>query len=63
MNQKKVAKAIEEICAHGCIRVNEIIIELENGQGIDYTRELTDEETFSLLAELKAIMAVYDKDG
>ncbi len=63
MNQKKVAKAIEEICAQGCIRVNEIIIELENGQGIEYTQELTDEETFSLLAELKAIMAVYDKDG
>ena len=63
MNQKKVAKAIEEICAQGCIRVNEIIIELENGQGIEYTQELTDEETFSLIAELKAIMAVYDKDG
>ena len=63
MNQKKVAKAIEEICAQGCIRVNEIIIELENGQGIEYTRELTEEETFSLLAELKSIMAVYDKDG
>lgn len=62
MNQKKVAKAIEEICAHGCIRVNEIIIELENGQGIEYTQELTDEETFTLLAELKTIMAVYDKD-
>ena len=62
MNQIKVAKAIEEICAHGCIRVNELILELENGQDIEYTQELSDEETLTVLTELKSIMAVYDKD-
>jgi len=62
MNQIKVTKAIEEICAHGCIRVNEVIIELEQGQYVGPVQELSDEETASVLAELKAIMAVYDKD-
>ncbi|MFW2374537.1 MAG: hypothetical protein ACN4GM_15535 [Gammaproteobacteria bacterium] len=62
MNQIKVTKAIEEICAHGCIRVNEVIIELEKGQELQHTQDLSDEETASVLAELKSIMAVYDKD-
>ena len=62
MNQIKVAKAIEQICAHGCIRVNDVILELEQGQDVEPTQKLSDEETASVLAELKTIMAVYNKD-
>ena len=63
MNQIKVAKAVEDICADGCIRVSEIIIELEQGSNIQHTQELTAEETVAVLTELKSIMAVYDKDN
>lgn len=62
MNQTKVTKAIEDICTHGCTRVSEIIIELEQGKDNPHTQELNDEDTAAVLAELKAIMAVYDKD-
>ena len=59
MNQTKVAKAIEEICAEGCIRVNEIITELEKGNNIEQTQDLSDEEANIVLTELKTIMSVY----
>ena len=62
MNQIKVTKTVETICAQGCARVNELIIELDKGSKIKDTQELTQEETTAVLAELKAIMAVYDKD-
>lgn len=60
--QKKISKAIEEICHQGCDSVNNIIQALENGEHVQEAIELKKpEERSILLAELKEIMDVYKK--
>ena len=53
---------IESICELGCDRVNEIIDALEHGSSVEETRGLDKSDQHQVLAELKAIMAVYDKE-
>lgn len=62
MNSEKVTKAIEMICEEGCTSVNNMIITLEKGEPSKYTRNLDQKELQAVLLELKAIMAVYDRD-
>jgi len=54
-----VAARVEHICGQGCTRVNEIIDTLENGQDCQELEGVPSEHRKQVLAELKAIMAVY----
>jgi hypothetical protein len=53
---------VESICELGCERVNEIITELESGNSVQQTTNLAFDERQKILSELKAIMAVYDRE-
>jgi len=58
-----VPQAVESLCRRGCAAVREIIIELEAGRPVAETEALSVEQRRRVLAELKAIMAVYDEPG
>ena len=65
MNQglpDQVRSAVEAICELGCVRVNEIIDSLESGHSVLETGGLNASDRKLVLNELKAIMAVYEKD-
>lgn len=51
---------IEHLCRQGCASVRRAITEFEHGQRPRGTETLSTEQCSSVLAELKAIMAVYD---
>ena len=53
---------IESICEQGCDRVNTVIAALEAGHAVGETAELAGTERQQVLYELKAIMAVYDRE-
>ncbi|HBG95951.1 MAG TPA: hypothetical protein DDY14_11705 [Chromatiaceae bacterium] len=58
--QKPILEArLEAICARGCKRVGDDIAALERGHQLAETEGLNARERAWLLAELKAIMAVY----
>jgi hypothetical protein len=61
MASHKTIKMVEDICKLGCNRVNEIIEQLERGESIGETTNLGQDETNTLLQELKSIMAIYNK--
>ncbi len=63
MNSEKVTTAIEMICEEGCTSVNNIIIALENGEQSKYTTDLDKNEAQAVLNELKAIMAIYERNS
>ena len=57
----KSQHCVEQLCAEGCRSVRLCITRLEQGEDVSQTDELKPEEKQQVLAELKAIMAVYDK--
>jgi len=57
-----VQSVVESICGLGCDRVRAIIRSLEAGELVGEASELVESQRRELLAELKAIMSVYDKD-
>ena len=57
-----VRTTVESICELGCERVNEIIAELESGRHVPETTDLSALDQQTVLSELKAIMAVYDRN-
>ena len=57
-----VRTTVESICERGCERVNEIITELESGRHVPETAGLSAPDQQTVLSELKAIMAVYDRN-
>ena len=57
--ERSVAARVEHICDQGCTRVNEIIDTLENGLDCQELEGAPSEHREQVLAELKAIMAVY----
>ena len=57
----QVRTTVESICELGCERVNEIIAELESGQRVHETAELSSIDKQTVLHELKAIMAIYNR--
>ncbi len=54
---------VEQVCALGCDEVRHIIRTLEAGRHHPATADLAEEHRPALLAELKTIMAVYDRPG
>ena len=60
MNNVELDHRIAQICALGCRRVSEIITSLEQGNTTDECSDLTPKQRLQILAELKAIMAVYE---
>ena len=61
-NNKQLQLLIEQLCATGCERVNEIIEILENQGSIKETSQLSKWECDVVLLELKTIMAVYEEN-
>jgi hypothetical protein len=55
----RVEAHVEAVCQQGCRQVRQAITILELGGDVPETRGLTLDERLALLAELKAIMAVY----
>ncbi len=51
---------IEAICQQGCQHVLSVIDQLEQGVLVDELSDYGAEDCQAILAELKAIMAVYD---
>lgn len=62
MDHSKITLAIETLCQKGCKEVSRIILVLERNEPLEDVGQLSEDERQAVLAELKAIMAVYD-DG
>ncbi len=56
-----VQSVVDSICGLGCDRVREIIQALEAGELVGEASGLVESQRLEVLAELKAIMSVYDK--
>ncbi|MBK1720653.1 hypothetical protein [Thiocystis violacea] len=54
-----VEACVEVLCGKGCRQVRLAILALEAGADLPEVRDLTPRQRDRLLAELKAIMAVY----
>ena len=61
MDSHRIEIAVENLCARGCREVTVIIERLDHGDPVEGTEMLSREERKAVLAELRAIMAVYDK--
>jgi hypothetical protein len=57
----KVQQCVEALCIRGCDAVRVVIRALEDGLPVTQTNGLDPQERAAVLAELKAIMAVYDR--
>ncbi len=60
MNAAKVQQCVDAVCANGCDAVRAAIGALEADLPATGVEGLSREERSAVLAELKAIMAVYD---
>jgi hypothetical protein len=66
MNQEKSQPSLTledhvlRICELGCIRVNQVIERIEQGQTCEELANVPVEHHHALLIELRSIMAVYD---
>lgn len=56
----KVQQCVEALCQNGCQAVRATIHALERDLPVAQTETMDDHERAAVLAELKAIMAVYD---
>ena len=56
---KKVSSKIEELCAHGCTQVNQLLEDARNGKNIVEPSEFNDLEIRQIIDELTQIMSVY----
>jgi len=61
MDQQRIAQCVEILCQQGCTEVRATIVRIESGAKIPQTAGMSGEEIEAVLAELKAIMAVYDQ--
>lgn len=57
----KVQQCVEALCLNGCEAVRATIQALEKDLPVVQTEAMDEQETAAVLAELKAIMAVYDQ--
>ena len=57
---KKVSSKIEELCAHGCTQVNQLLENAKSGKNIVERSEFNDSETRQIIDELTQIMSVYN---
>ena len=60
-DSEKYQQCLEAICNSGCDAVRATIDALENNLEVSQTSELSGQQRDSILSELKAIMAVYDR--
>lgn len=60
-DRDRLQRCLESLCANGCEAVRATIDALERGQPVVATAGLGDAERAAVLAELKAVMAVYDE--
>lgn len=60
MNDPALEQRITQICELGCTRVREIIIAWKQEQATPESKGLSPHARAQVLAELQAIMAVYD---
>jgi hypothetical protein len=56
-----VADCIEALCRYGCREVWDIIRRLEQGEQMAETHGLDPSQRHLVIAELRAVMAVYDR--
>lgn len=59
----QINHCLEQICERGCREVNVVISQLEAGKRSTECAVLDEAQTARLLAELKAVMAVYAETG
>ncbi len=59
---ERISLCVESLCEFGCDSVRSSIAALEQGQPVAGTEGMNDEQRRQVLAELKAIMAVYDRN-
>jgi len=56
-----ISQCVESLCGLGCDGVRSVIAALEAGEPVAQVTALDAEQRQRVLAELKAIMAVYDR--
>lgn len=60
MSSEQLSQCIDALCQCGCDAVRATISAMESGVAVPQVETLSDEERQMVLAELKAVMAVYD---
>ncbi|MDZ7660821.1 hypothetical protein [Thiohalophilus sp.] len=60
IDDPKLSQYLDHLCNQGCTAVREVIEQMEAGDDVPELASLSPSEQEYLLAELKAIMAVYD---
>ncbi len=60
MSLENTNRCVEAICQCGCEAVRAVIVALEAGEPVSQVEGLDTQERRQVLAELKAVMAVYD---
>ena len=60
MDQRSVDNVVELLCQKGCRAVWSDIASIESGDRLIELRDLSTAEVAAVLAELKAVMAVYE---
>jgi hypothetical protein len=61
MLRPELQAVVDQLCEDGCKAVSHYISEIESGQFPSQMRSLSHQECETVLAELKSIMAVYDR--
>ena len=61
MDRQKIDTCVEALCHLGCREVTVLIEQLEAGEVVAGSEDLSPEERRVVKTELEAIMAVYDK--
>ena len=56
-----ISQCVEALCQCGCDAVRATITAMETGHEVAQTVGLSDQQRQKVLAELRAIMAVYDR--
>jgi len=62
MDTEQVNQCVDALCQCGCDAVRATIVAMEIGADIPQLQTLNQEERMVVLHELKAVMAVYDRD-
>ncbi len=62
MKTEQLSQCIEALCQCGCDAVRATITAMESGAVVPQVETLSESEQQMVLAELKAVMAVYDHD-
>lgn len=61
MLKPELQSVVERLCEDGCTAVNQYIVEIQAGRQPVSMQHLNHQECKAVLAELKSIMAVYER--